>query len=190
MNLFINAVSPSWVLICFWDDKRVLNSKSIEVAWNESSRLTSFLDAFVEDSSLEYKNINNIVVVSWPWSFTWVRAISLIVNTIAFTGDAKLTDISFFDLFETYPVVKPSSKRDLFVKYSKKDKIEVVKNEDFLEYLKLNKITKIYWDFNRELLDDKINIINDINYDKIIPNIVLRDKKSIEPLYIKKPSIS
>ena len=119
MNLFINAVSSKWQLV-FFDNKRVIiSSKDISVWWNESSRLTSIIDDFIEENNISYSDINNILVVSGPGSFTWVRAISLIVNTISFAEKAKITDIYFFDLFNTYPIIKSSSKRDLFVKYSK-----------------------------------------------------------------------
>lgn len=189
MNLFINAVSKVWHLLFFDENKNILFEEKIEVAWNESSKLTQKIDDFIAKNNIEYKNIKNIVVVSWPWSFTWVRAICLIVNTISFAVWSKITDISFFDLFDKYPIAKSSSKRDLFVKYSKSDSIEIIKNEDFIKYLKTNNINKIYWDLNDNIFGDDLKLDASINYSEIIKNIVFKDKTRIEPLYIKKPSI-
>jgi len=190
MNLFINAVSSNWKLILFNNNRGVLSDKDILVLWNESSKLTSIIDDFLNINKVDYKNLENIVVVSWPGSFTWVRAISLIVNTVSFTGETKLTDISFFDLFNNYPIVKSSSKRDLFVKKDKNAIIEIIKNEDFIEYLKTNKINNIYWDLNNNLIIENSILNISIDYIKIIKNIKLLDKKIISPLYIKKPNIS
>jgi hypothetical protein len=47
-------------------------------------------------------------------------------------------------LFENYPIIKTSSKRDLFVKKSKNNIIEIIKNEDFVDYIKNNNIKEIY----------------------------------------------
>jgi len=51
-----------------------------------------------------------------------------------------------------YPMIKSSSKRDLFVKKSKTDKIEIVKNDDFLEYAKQNNIASVYGDVVTDFL--------------------------------------
>lgn len=190
MNLFINAVSSEWQLILFNETRELLVSKDISVWWNESSRLTAIINEFLKKSNIDYKNLENIVVVSGPGSFTWVRAISLIVNTIAFSTWSKITDISFFDLFNVYPIVKASSKRDLFVKYSKTSNIEVVKNEEFIEYVEFNNLPEVYGDLTIDILPVNINLKTSIDYENIIKNIELKNKTRIDPLYIKKPSIS
>lgn len=190
MNLFINAVSSNWKLILFTDKKKIISDKDILVVWNESSKLTSIIDNFLLENNIVYNTINNIVVVSWPWSFTWVRAISLIVNTIAFTSDAYITDISFFDLFDNYPILKSSSKRDSFVKKDKVANIEVIKNEEILKYLSENDIVNSYWDLTNNYLLDNFKLNTNINYSIILDKIKFLNKKIISPLYIKKPTIS
>jgi len=190
MNLFINAVSTEWKLILFDNDRNILFSKDILVLWNESSKLTSILDEFLSENNIEYNYLNNIVVVSGPGSFTWIRAISLMVNTIAFTCNTKLTDISFFDLFSFYPIIKSSSKRDSFVKKDKNAIIEVMSNENIVDYFEQNKINRVYGDLTLNYLPDNIKLDNSINYENIIKNIQFTGKKIISPLYIKKPNIS
>ncbi len=184
MNLFINAISESWTLILFNNERKIISQQKIKILWNESSKLTALIESFLKENDTEYQNLENIAVVNWPGSFTWVRTIVLAINTINFIIKKSITPLSFFDLFENYPIIKNSSRRDLFVKYQKSDIIQVVKNENF-------KFSwKIYWDIWNNLLSEKIETISDIDYTKIIKNIEFQDNTLIEPLYIKKPSIS
>lgn len=191
MNIFIDAVSSNWVLILFDNNRKILFRENIEVVANESSLLVNIFDKFLEKNNIKYSDLENIVVVNWPWSFTWIRAIVLIVNTINFVVKKNITAINYFDLFDNFPIVKSSSKRDLFVKFHKNNKIEILTNEDFLNLLNKEKIENIYWDLTNNLIDkDLLNFINSIDYEKIIKNIEFKDSKIIEPLYIKKPLIS
>lgn len=189
MNLFLNAVSKNWIIMLFDKNREILDSENISTLLQESSRLTPIIDSFLKKNNLQYSEIKNIVVVNWPGSFTWVRTITLIVNTLSYIFEnIHLTPISYFDLFESYPIIKISSKRDLFVKKSKNNIIEIVKNEEFIQYLVDNNISEVYgeeFDFN------SLTKSNDwINYEKIIKQLSLREEKQIEAYYLKKPSIS
>ena len=198
MNLFINAVTQNWTLILFNTNKKILFQKNIEILGNESSKLIETIDVFLWENNIKYSDLDNLVVVNWPWSFTGVRTIVLAINTINFIIKKNITAINFFDLFENYPIIKSSSRRDLFVKYKKSDKIEIVKNDDFIKTI-INhpseasfntKGSKVYWDLSNNILSERIEVISKIDYNKIIKNIIFQKNKLIEPLYIKKPNIS
>ena len=189
LNFFINAVSKKAVLILFNNDRQIISTKYIDIFWNESEKLTWIIDSFLLENKINYNDLQNLVVVNWPWSFTWVRTIVLIINTINFLIWKNITSINFFDLFDKYPIVKSSSKRDLFVKFDKKTKIEVIKNEDFIHIANENSIKEIFWDLNNKDIFD-ISLIDNINYDNIIRNLNFKKDKLISPLYIKKPNIS
>lgn len=189
MNLFLNAVTSNWVLILFDDKRKIIDKEIFSILLNESSKLVPIIDNFIKKNNLSYSDIDNIVVVNWPGSFTWVRTISLVVNTLSYTFEnIKLTPIVYFDLFENFPIAKASSKRDLFVKKSKDDIIEIIKNEDFIKYIEENSIKEVFWenfDFN------SLTKSNDwINYETVIWEIKFENKKQIEAYYLKKPSIS
>ena len=189
MNLFINAVSINGVLILFDSAKAIKSRKDIKVLWNESSKLVWILDEFLIENNIDYKDLENIVVVSGPGSFTGIRTISLLVNTINYVIKKDLTPISYFDLFDSYPICKPSSKRDSFVQKTESLEIEVIQNSILEEYFEENNIKKIRGELNKDFFT-KIDTIDDIDYENIIRTIKLEKKDLINPLYIKKPNIS
>lgn len=187
MNLFIDWISKNANLIIFDNDRNILSRIEFELLWNESSLLLPKLDSFLFDNNYNYFDIENIVVVNWPWSFTWVRTIVLLVNTINYIIKKNITSIGYFELFWNYPIIKTSSKRDCFIQKNKLDKIEIMDNDEIIEFLEKNNITNIYWDF---FWKQDIKIFDKIDYLTIIKKIKLKKEKLIQALYIKKPNIS
>lgn len=185
MNIFINAVSSQGKLIIFDDTRNIIGSQDIEIAGNESSRLSGMLDIFLQEHRVDYSDITNIVVVAGPGSFTGVRTICLMVNTIAFSVGCSITPVSYFDLFSDPIVVKQSSKRDVFL-YRSESGVSVLSNQEFLEYCDTNEITQLAGE--AASISEK-EIIENIDYYDIIRTIVLQKETRIAPLYIKKPNI-
>jgi len=189
MNLLINALLENWKIILFDESRNIISEKDIETLGNESEKLIWYIDDFLTQNNLEYKNLENIVVFAGPWSFTGIRTIALLVNTINFVINKSITSLNFFDLFYNYPIIKSSSKRDSFFKKDNNSKIEVIKNDDILDYLSENNISKLYWE-NKNIDLENIQIFEKIDYSAIINKIEFENKKIIKPIYIKKPSIS
>jgi hypothetical protein len=191
MNLFLNAVSRNSCLLLFDDKRTIIDSENFSIYQNESSTLWKVIDNFIKKNKLSYKDIEDIVVVEWPGSFTWIRSIILVVNTLAFAfSNIHLTWISFFNLFDDYPIIKNSSKRDIFFKKDRNEEITLLKNEEFIDFLKDNHINKVFWDFFESDKVFWISVDEKIFYDKIIKRINITNEKFLVPLYIKKPSIS
>ena len=190
MNLFINAVSKSGVLILFDTRRHILYQENIEILWNESSKLTYIIDQFLSLHHVNYQDIDHIVVVHGPGSFTGVRAICLLVNTIAFSTWCHLTPISYFDLFTHYPITKYSSKRDMFIALSQPHldgkNIQIMSHEDIITYLENNSIKILYWE---SPVGWSSEIVEKIDYSRILTQVVFENHTQIQPLYIKKPNI-
>lgn len=189
MNLFLNAIQENGVIILFDSSRKIIFRKDIKVLWNESSKLINILNDFLNESNIDYKSLENIVVANWPWSFTGIRTIVLLINTINYVIKKHITTISYFDMFKKYPIVKPSSRRDYFLQKNKDSQIDIISNDNLKTYFIENNIDKVYWDINIELYPN-IQKFDIIDYSYIIKNIKLDTKKIIRPLYIKKPSIS
>lgn len=138
-------------------------------------------------NDIDYREVQNIICVAWPWSFTGIRTVTLVVNTLAFIyPHISLTTLWFFDLYDSYPIVKASSKRDLFVKMWKSDIIQIVKNDDFCDMYSWD---QIFGDINPWVLWN-FTITNDVDYEDVFRKVSIDDSKTIAPMYIKKPNIS
>lgn len=185
MNLFINTISAESCIILFNNNREILKKTSFEIKWNESSLLIPILNSFLKNNNLTYNSIENIVVVNWPWSFTWIRSTILAVNAINYIIWKYITPISFFDLFDSFPIIKSSSKKDSFIKFKNISNIEIINNIEIENTLQKMEIKKIYWNWNVE----NIEIVEKIDYSNIIKKITLEKNIKVEALYIKKPNI-
>lgn len=193
MILFVDTISNPGYIGLFDNNINLIKSDRINIKWNESSKLLVFIDDLIKFIELNYNDIKNIILVNWPGSFTWLRTSVLIINSINYLTKKNLTSINFFELFElsynSYPIVKTSSKRDLFIKKTFDSFIEIIKNEDLEIYLKENNIKTLYWELSNSI-NHEFDIISKINYENIIKSIELDNLDKIEAFYVKKPSIS
>lgn len=193
MILFVDTISNPGYIGLFDNNINLIKSDRINIKWNESSKLLVFIDDLIKSIELNYNDIKNIILVNWPGSFTWLRTSVLIINSINYLTKKNLTSINFFEIFElsynSYPIVKTSSKRDLFIKKTFDSFIEIIKNEDLEIYLKENNIKTLYWELSNNI-NHEFDIISKINYENIIKSIELDNLDKIEAFYVKKPSIS
>ncbi len=184
MHLFLQAVSRQGVIILFDENRNILARSPLSLLLQESSKLIGVVQDFLDDNEVSFWDIENIVVVHGPGSFTGIRTITLYVNTLAYIyPHIFLTPVEYFDLFDQYPIVKTSSKRDMFVKNWKNDIIQVVKNETFVTE---SGDRQVYGDVESLWL----NIHTDIDYTVFLRDVDLVQEKTISPLYVKKPNIS
>ncbi len=185
MNLFINTISTNAIIILFDNSRKIIDSLEFIIKWNESSLLIPKIDLFIKKNEIIYNDIENIVCVNWPWSFTWVRTTVLAINSINYITKNYLTPLNYFSLYDKYPIIKSSSKRDCFVKFNPESEIEIIENEKIIEIIKEKNLSNLYWSCSIE----GIEIIEKIDYISIIKDIKLERLSKIEPLYIKKPNI-
>ncbi len=189
MNIFIDAINNPWKIILFDNNRKIIDFLDINLKRNESSWLMPKISQILKKNNLYYKNLENIVVINGPWSFTWIRSIILEINSINFIIKKNITTLSYFDLFDNYPIIKTSSKKDSFIKIDKNSPIKIIWNKNLKQELEKNKIKKIYWDLNKNLFEN-IEIINKIDYEKILKNLKFDTLKIAQSNYIKKPSIT
>lgn len=190
VNVFIDAVSSNGMICVFNDKREILCRKDISMVWQESKLLLITIYEFLKENNLKCEDIVKMVVVNGPGSFTGIRTVTLIVNAIGYIyKNILFTPVSFFELYDTYPIVKASSKRDVFIKKTKSSPIEIMQNEEVLQYLKENNIQTIYGNVDKNVFND-IVVAPGINYDIIIKNIEYKDEQRVQALYIKKPNIS
>ncbi len=188
MHIFINGISQEGVIILFDENRHIVDSQSVNILWRESKDFPTILDTYIRKNIWDYSLLKNICVVNWPWSFTGIRSIVLTVNTLKFLfPNICITSLSFFDLYPHYPIVKASSKKDVFFKEWLHVEPEVISNEELVKKCEEKQIQTIYWDSIPWML---MNFEKNIDYGTIIQKIELKDENLIEPLYLKKPNIS
>lgn len=183
MNIFLDTISPKNALILFDNHRNIISQYFFDVRLNESTLLIEEFDWFLKKNNLNYFDLENIVVVVWPGSFTGVRTTVLLVNTINFVIWKSLTALTYFDLFQHYPIIKASSKRDSFVKFSQNGEIQVIQNDMLHDCIGEN---TLYWDV---IIENKITM-SEVLYQDIIQKIIFQSHKKVEPFYCKKPNIS
>lgn len=188
MNIFIDSISTNSYLSIFDKNRKIINDMYTQVKWNESSKLIPDITSFLQENNIEQTDIENIIVVNGPGSFTWVRTTVLIANTMNYVLKKDMTPLSYFDLFEQYPIIKSSSRRDHFVQKSKTSEIEIIENTLLEEYFKNNNINLVYWETSYDF--QNLEVLEKIDYNRIIQELELKKYAKIEPLYIKKPNIS
>lgn len=193
MILFIDTISKPCFIWLFSENKILIDSKIYDITGNESMTLNPNINELLKKNNISYFDLENIVLVNWPWSFTWIRTAVLVANTINFIINKRMTWINYFEMYKfafewKYPIIKDSSRRDLFIQKSDISEIEIIPNEDLINYLKENNISEIYWDTNIEL--ENIKKISSIDYVKVLNKIKLEDKNKLEAFYMKKPNIS
>ena len=189
MNLFINTISTDSIITLFDNDRQIVDSFIWLAKGKESATLIPNIDTLLKKNNITYPDLENIVLVNGPWSFTWVRTSVLVINSINYIIKKDVTALSFFDLYNTYPIIKSSSKRDCFVQKSKDAKIEIIPNQDLITYISEENIPNVYWDFTW-VITSELKILEKIDYEAIIKALEFNNLEKIDPLYIKKPSTS
>lgn len=189
MNLFIDTISKEANIILFDDNRQIVDKNKSIIKWNESSTIMPKIDELIKQNNISYIDIDNIVIVNWPGSFTWVRTSVLAANSINYIIKKNMTAISFFDMYDNYPILKSSSKRDCFFKENAESEIKIISNEDLKNLLETKNIKKIYWEIDINIFE-WLELFEKIDYDSIIKKLEFDNKKQIQALYIKKPNIS
>lgn len=187
-ELFLDAVSTRGKILLLRDGKSI-REEVIELAWNESSKLWAKVFSFLEWCKVDVSELWRIYVVRGPGSFTGIRSICLFCNTLAFIYPSlELYPLSFFDLFENYPIIKQSSRRDVFVKMQKNATIEIVLISELHTLLPWN--SEVWWSFDTSCLEREDILLSE-SYDahEVISRSHWKASRCIEPLYIKAPNI-
>lgn len=188
MNIFIDAISPIWAMVLF-EDKKIIKQSELKILWSEfSSFLETFME-FLEENDKKIEDISWILVVNWPWWFTWTRIISLVVNTIQFVYWIPLESIDYFTLLEklwfNYPIIIKANKKEYLIKNKISDEPKIVSIENIgpWEYAWI-------WDI-KDFEDKKIFLNQVVQYNKLIEEYDFAWKmKRVEPFYIKRPNIT
>lgn len=198
LTLAINTASTKTAIA-------LINKKVLEKSWksknNEAEKLLPEIATLLEKSKKNFSNIDHVIVVKGPGSFTGLRIGVTVANTIAYLNNCELYGIDTFEYWrstdkETALLIYAGS-GGVYASIGNK-KPELINLPDLNKFLKTNKIKKVFGEISPEqkkmlknvsFLDRKISFGRIIQ--KMYPGIVGRQSvKMVEPLYVKKPQIS
>ena len=172
-TLFIDTHQTTNLAI-FKDYKVINNISSNEL--KQSTIIMSLLYKLLNECSLNLKNINEIIVVNGPGSFTGVRLGVTIAKTLAYTQQIPIKTLSSL---EVKAIIDDFKNKYYGVKDAKGVYLgKNIEKEIFIEYKN-----------NSEIIEN--NILCDINYDydklsKYFLNLKNTNPHLVNPIYIKK----
>lgn len=176
-TLYIDTHFVNLVLAIFKDDE-ILCEKRVDSNFISENTIP-LLKEMLNESSLELKDLNEIIVISGPGSFTGVRIGIVVAKIIAYSLNISVKALSYLEAM--------ALEFDCNVKVGIKDR-----NGAFIgEFDSKHNLVKDYYYLKNEELVHKSDIIFDseVNLKKI--KLFVKDKKSVfshslVPLYVKK----
>ena len=181
-TLYIDTHCNKIVIVVYQNEKIVIK-REIESNYDHSITTMPVLIAAIREAKLEIKDINQIIVVNGPGSFTGVRIGVTIAKTLAHTLNI--------------PIKVMSSLLIKAVSFSH-DKVMIIEREKNGVFVgnfdkENNLIVEYSYLTNREYeqLEDKSNYYEEIEIDyeeiiKFINNIEGINPHAVNPLYVKK----
>jgi len=170
------------VLVILFKDNKILKKENIESPNKHSEIVMPTIAKILEDSKLDVKDLNNIIVVNGPGSFTGERIAVTIAKTIAYTLNIPIRvidslKVKAINIEDDNKIISIPDRNGAFIGIFDKN------NNQLEEYVYLNKST-----YNDYLKSNKVYTDVDIDYEKVY-EYVMKTKElnphSIKPLYVK-----
>ena len=179
-TLFIDTHSEK-LLISLLKDEKILEEISKEEK-NHSVYLMPSINDILNNNHIEVDNIDQIIVVNGPGSFTGVRLGVTVAKTLAYTLNAKIYPISSLEVYgesanEEFDLICIKDSKGVYSARKEKSEyrdFEYRKNDDFNNYIESNRFKPIF--------SERIDLIKVLNYIKNKESVNLH---SVNPLYVK-----
>lgn len=171
------------IVIVVYKDQEIIVKKEVTSNYDHSVTTMPILIEAISESNIEIENINQIIVVNGPGSFTGVRIGVTIAKTLAYTLNIPIK------IFSSLLIKSVSFEHENVVI------VEREKNGVFLaKYDKDNNLLEDYTYLSNKEYNELENITNnyenvEIDYQKIIAfarKIDETNPHAVNPLYVKK----
>ncbi len=184
-SLFIDTHSDL-IIVILYKNGCILDSKKLSSHQSHSNNLVPMIKEILEDNNLKSENINEVIVINGPGSFTGSRIGVTVAKTFAYALNLPIKVLSsleqkvFSSENEEERLVVENDKNGYFVGIFKDYKLQgemfYLNNKEFSEYVKNNHC-------QNKIIDDA-----DIDYQKIfsfIESLPILNYHEVKPLYIK-----
>lgn len=183
MNTLFIDTHNKIIKIILLKDGKVVDLKEKESSMQHSVYTMPLIDEIVKNNNLDSNDLNEIIVVNGPGSFTGVRIGVTIAKTMAYLLNISIKVINTLEM------------KAIFVDSDKKIVVEEEKNGKFIGVFdKDNKIIGDYFylknsEYEEYKNNNKVTIVSDIDYEKVyeyLRNVANINPHAVNPLYIKK----
>ncbi|NDK19813.1 hypothetical protein GW819_03155 [Candidatus Gracilibacteria bacterium] len=189
MYLFIDTISNPVTYILFDSERNIVSEDFLELRGRESEYFLDSLLEFLSKNSLGYKDLQGVIVVNGPGSFTAMRIITLTINTLSFVHYIPLYSVDYFMLGElsgwTYPLLLRANRGEYLLKKAGNTIPELIAISDIEPgtYFGIGDVN--------DFTNGTISIQSTLRYPVFCKNFPIENPtERIEPIYIKKPNIT
>jgi len=202
VTLAINTASRTTQIALLKQDK-ILREKEWISENNESEKLMPEIDDLLKNKKIKYDDLEGIIVVKGPGSFTGLRVGVSVANAIAYVQKIPVYGIDSFKFLrakneddEIEVIVLFAGRSEVYVQLTEKSEPVIYKVEEAVDVLKEKGIKKVFGEVLQEQ-KKSFKEVKLIESTKTFGETVLslkekelEKKNIIEPLYIKGPGIS
>ena len=179
-SLFLDTHDKN-VVVVLYKDGVIVSNETIESNNKHSVITVTTIKRILDNNRIEIKDINEMIVVTGPGSFTGVRIAVTIAKTIAYSLNIPIKTIDSLILLavciDNDKCVAIPDKNGAFIGYFDGS------NKSLRDYVYVNKN-----EYEALLLKEKVYSNIDIDYEKVyeyLKNVDSINPHSVKPLYIK-----
>ena len=197
MNYFYVDTSTSYLYSGIVSNDKLLSEVKINYGSNLSKYAVSEIQKLFKEANIKPEDINKIIVVSGPGSFTGIRIGMTFAKIFAYSMNKEITEITSLDAMSksinSKKIIVPiiDARRGYVYAAAYKENSKIIKEQ----YIKLEDLINKLNNLNEEYIfitNNDLDVDNKVTYNPNILNIVLAysSKKSvnchlIEPTYLK-----
>jgi tRNA threonylcarbamoyl adenosine modification protein YeaZ len=203
MKILCLSSANSFTSIALIEELKGKRKLLIEKSWtsqnDEADKLLPAIQALLEKKKTTFKDLEKIVVVRGPGSFTGLRIGVTVANTIAYLNKCDLNSITTFEFWHhvtDLPILVFAGKGALYLSMPDEKEGNLIDLPDINSALEEQNVSEYFGDLTliqkKEITVAKF-IDSDFTFGKIMLKVLegkLQNSKMVAPLYIKAPSIT
>ena len=180
-ELFISTYDENIIIGLFYNNKLIAH-KEKQTIKTHSVYLIPLIEEILKENDLETTNLNSIIVVNGPGSFTGIRLGVTVGKMLAYTLNIP---IKLLTSIEAIAYSNKISNKIVELSDSKGKYIGIFENNKLIKdivYLKNDLVEEYIKDYNYEIINNKIDLKE---LETIISDIEVVNTHKASPIYIK-----
>ncbi len=199
MKTLCLSTASSFTAIALFDGTELLAENSWVSNNDEAEKLMPAIADLLNSPKTSYSDLQKVIVVNGPGSFTGLRIGVSVANTIAYLTNAKLYSLTTFDFWHTLtdlPILIFAGKGGVYLSEKGNSEGDLINLPEINDTLAAKKISEYFGDITDEQKEAIAAKFTDLDFTfgeimkKAIAEAPLKEAQIVKPLYIKKPAIT